>query len=106
MTESILALPELKEIQDLLKMTKKDLLGDLSKDPEFAEETKVLNQLVTIIQDKISKTNNLNSLPVKDQIDIAAHLNFFHTLLEEIFAGEEDFDEEEFEDEEFEEEER
>lgn len=100
-------LPELKDIKDLIKEAKHDIEEEISSKPEMADEGKLIKEVMAIIEVKLAKHKDLNKLSLPEKIDIAAHVSFFHSMLEEFFFDESDldFDDEDFDDEESEEDE-
>jgi len=95
-------LPELKDIQELIAETKQDIEEETRDNPDVAEEAKFIKEVVKIVEAKIAKHKDLNSLALAEKIDIAAHISFLHSMLEEFFFEEFDFDDEEFLDEDLE----
>ena len=102
MKDDLIQLPNVDEVTEMLALAKNDIQNELKQDPELKQTAELLVELIAIIEAKIAKNKDLTKLPLKDKIDMAAHLNFLQILLEDFFLLDEDFD---FSDEEEEEEE-
>lgn len=104
MVQELIQLPELNEIQELLVMAKQDIDQEVKNNPDLTEDSKLLKEVMKVIQDKLAKKSNFSKLDTAEKIDLAAHINFLHCLLEEFFFDEadfgDDFDDEDLEDEE------
>lgn len=96
MTEDIIQFPEVNEMRQMLSDAKVDVQEAAKADPDMKEHVKLVTDVINIIEEKISGQTDLSKLSAKDKIFLAAHINFFQTLLEDVFMD--DFDE--FEDEE------
>lgn len=106
MNEDLIQLPELKDIKEMLSSAREDISIEVQEDPELLPLSRLLNQVIDIIEEKIGNRKELNKIDIKEKIDLAAHLNFLQGLLEDFFLFDEtDLEEEEFEDEDLEEEE-
>ena len=58
--------------------------------------SKLVLELISIIEEKIGKSKDLSKHSLKEKIDIAAHLNFLQILLEDFFMIDEDFEDFEY----------
>lgn len=96
MNEDLIQLPELKEINEMLSAARNDINAEIQEDPELIPLSKLLIQVIDIIEEKISQHKDLSKLGNKEKIDIAAYLNFLQGLQEDFFF----YDDMEFEDEE------
>lgn len=114
MNEDLIELPNIKDIRELLVSAKEDVKTEIQEDPQLLTQSKLLLEVINVVEEKLSKEQDLNKLNLKEKINVAAHLNFLQNLLEDFFfvgdfEGEDDEDEFEidgFDDEEEEEEER
>lgn len=98
MSEDSIQLPELKDIQMMLKAAREDVETEVKEDPELAPSTDIIIQVIDIIEEKIEKEGDLNKLNTRQKIDFAAYLSFLQSLLEDLFYFDDDFeDEEDFE---------
>ena len=98
MSEDTIQLPELKDIQMMLKAAREDVETEVKEDPELAPSTEIIIQVIDIIEEKIAKEGDLNKLNTRQKIDFAAYLSFLQSLLEDLFYFDEDFeDDEDFE---------
>lgn len=96
MNEDLIQLPDLKDVKEMLAAARKDIDTEVKQDPELLTSSKLLTQVMQVIEEKLGKEKNFNKLGIKEKIDIAAHLNFLHCLLEDFFlVGDEEFDESE-----------
>jgi hypothetical protein len=102
MTEDLIQLPKVAEIKEMIAIAKQDVQTEVEQDPELAPASELLMNVIDVIDGKLAKSSNFDSLNNVQKIDIAAHLNFLQNLLEDFFMFDEDFDENdlEFEDEE------
>ncbi len=97
MNEDLLQLPEITDVKEMLANARNDIKLEIEEDPDLVPLSKLLIQVIDILEEKISKHKNLNKLAEKDKIDVAAHLNFLQGLLEDFFFYDEvDFEEEEY----------
>lgn len=103
MTNDLIELPEVGEINELIDIAKNDVTAVLKEDKELAPQGDLILEVLKTIEGKIANQSDLNALPLKEKISLAAHLSFFHNLLEDFFFSDEDFDD--FDDEEEEEDE-
>jgi hypothetical protein len=103
MVEDLIQLPELADVKEMLVIAKQDIQREVENDSELEPSSKLVLQVIDIIEERVAKEKNLERLSLKDKISIAAHLSFLHSLLEDFFNIDE-FDEEEFDEEEFEDE--
>jgi hypothetical protein len=103
MKDDLIELPELSDVKEMLTLAKKDIEEEIKQNPEMVDSCSLLKQVIAVVEEKIGKIKDFNKLNTKERIDIAAHLSFLHSLLENFFYGDEDdfFDSEEFDDEEF-----
>ena len=92
MNEDLIELPAVNDIKDLLESAKHDINEELTQDPELGAQSKLMLAVIKIIEEKVAKTQNLNSLELTEKINVAAHLNFLQDLLEDFFFSGE-FDE-------------
>ncbi len=100
MTNSLIELPEISEIKELINLARTDVAADMKENEELAEDGKLILKLIDIIEEKVQKSSDFSKLNDTQKIDMASHLNFLHTLLEGFYGY---LDDEDFEDEEFEE---
>ncbi|HEV8051149.1 MAG TPA: hypothetical protein VGP47_01545 [Parachlamydiaceae bacterium] len=109
MTEDLIQLPNIEEIKEMLDVAKRDIQTEVEQDPELQPASELLVQVISVIDDKLSKSKAFEQLNQAEKIDIAAHLNFLQALLEDFFMFDDEFDEfeddEEMEDDEAEEDE-
>ncbi|MBA3720945.1 MAG: hypothetical protein H0W88_00920 [Parachlamydiaceae bacterium] len=108
MSEDLINLPSVQEIKEMLKAARNDIATEIKQDPELVSPSKLLIEVIDIIDERIAKEKDLSKLNMKDKIYVAAHLNFLTCLFEDFFYVE-DFDEfdedmEELEESEFEDE--
>lgn len=98
MNEDLIQLPELKDIKEMLTAVREDIQAEVQEDPELLPLSKLLIQVIDIIEEKLSKHKNLDKLNDKEKIDLAAYLNFLQGLQEDFFFYDEvDFEEGELE---------
>lgn len=98
MTEDIIQFPDVVEMREMLNAAKGDIQEAAAADPDIKEHSKLVMDVIAIIEEKLAGQKDLSKLAQKDKIFLAAHINFFQTLLEDLFMD--DFDEEDFDDEE------
>lgn len=98
MTEDIIQFPDVTEMKEMLTAAKEDIKEAAKADPDMKEHSKLVMDVIAVIEEKIAGQKDLATLNAKDKIFLAAHINFFQTLLEDLFMDD-DFDDE-FEDEE------
>lgn len=99
MNEDLIQLPEFKDVKEMLATTRDDIAVEVEEDPELLPLSKLVNQVIDLIEEKIAKQKDFSKLNEKEKIDLAAYLNFLQSLQEEFFF----FDESDFEEEEGEE---
>lgn len=104
MQEELLQFPEVSEMNEILNSAKADIKVAIEEDPEMAEHGKLILDVIGIIEEKVAGQKDLSKLSYKDKIFLASHVNFFQTLVEDMFMDDFDFDEEDLEEEEEEEE--
>lgn len=92
MSEDLIQLPDLKEIQELLVTARRDIDAEVEQEPELADEHALLVQVMATFQELIAKAENNKNVSMKEKISIAAHLNFLQCLLEDFFFFDEDED--------------
>lgn len=92
MKEDLIQLPNIAEVKEMLQLAKTDIQNEIKQDPEVAPTSDLLLELITIIEEKTNKAKDLSKLPLKEKIDMAAHLNFLQILLEDFFLMDDDFD--------------
>lgn len=97
MTEELIQLPQVEEIKEMLDLAKRDIKTEVEQDPELKQASELLNKVIDVVEDKIAKAKDLEKLPTAEKIDLAAHLHFLQSLLEDFFMFD-DFEDEEFED--------
>lgn len=105
MHEELIELPSIKDIKELLTSAKEDINTEINDDPQLATQSKLLLEVIKIVEEKLVKEQDLNKLNLKEKINIASHLNFLQNLLEDFFfvgdfEEDEDFDIDEYEEEE------
>lgn len=94
MNEDLIELPETKDIKELLVSAKNDINEEIKQDPSLGSQSRLMLSVIKIIEDKLARTQDLNTLELTEKINVAAHLNFLQDLLEDFFfAG--DYDENE-----------
>lgn len=99
--DDLIELPHASEIKEMLQATKVDVAAEIKENPELAPTSKLLTHVIEIIEEKLNKQKDLNKLPIREKIDIAAHLNFLQNLLEDFFFVEDEemeMEEDDFED--------
>lgn len=101
MTEDLIQLPEVKDIQEMLSAAKEDVQTQVDQEPDLEPSSQLINQVINVLEEKLGKEKDLNRLNQKQKIDIAAHLSFLQSLLEDFFFFDEEYSEdgEEYEDE-------
>lgn len=92
MKEDLIQLPEVSDIKDLLAMAKDDIAEQIAESPEMEEEGELLKQVMSIIETKMGKEKDLQKMNLNAKIDMAAHLSFLQSLLEEFFISDGEFD--------------
>jgi hypothetical protein len=100
MTNDLIELPEIGEINELIEIAKNDITAVLKEDKELAPQGDLILEVLKAIEEKIDNKKDLNALPIKEKISLAAHLSFFHNLLEDFFFSDEDFDDFDYDEEE------
>ena len=99
----LMQLPDVKEIQEFLNSAKHDMDSVIQDDPELASSTKLISEVINVLQDQVQGKKDLNKLSLREKISFGAHLNFLQSLLEDFFFEDEfeDFDDDsEYEDDE------
>lgn len=98
MKEDLIQLPLLKDIKEMLELSRNDIAAVVEDDPEMLPSSNLLNQVINIIEEKISNGKDFKKYSEREKIDLAAYLNFFQNLLEDFFDfdDEMDFDDEEY----------
>ena len=98
MSPDQIQMPDVQEVREDLAAAKADLQAAIKENPELASQSKFLMEVLEVLEEKVSSSNDLNTLNKKDQISVVAHLNLFYTLLDDVFGEEfeelDDFDEE------------
>lgn len=94
MSSDIIQLPKLEDVKKVLAAAKSDIDKAMKEEPEFASKGKFILQVIGIIEEKTSKRKDLDIKDFKEKIDIAAHLTFFQSLIEDIFGFDVDEDDE------------
>lgn len=88
-------MPDVSELKEELAAAKADIHAAVEEQPELATQSKFVMEVLDVLEEKISKATDLNTLSKNDQISVIAHLNLFYSLLEDIFGDDlEDFDDE------------
>lgn len=104
MTEDLIQLPNVQEVKEMLDIARRDIATEVEQDAELQPASQLLVQVMDVIDGKLTKFKSFDKLNQAEKIDIAAHLNFLQSLLEDFFMFDEDFDdfddEEDFEEEE------
>lgn len=100
MNEDLIQLPEIQEIKEMFQTAREEIKAEVEENEDLAPLSGLIFQVMDIIEEKISKQKDLNSLPEREKIDFAAYLNFLQSLQEDFFFFEEEDFEREFEDEE------
>jgi|GEM_PF-2086765 len=101
-------MPDVNELKSELEDARVEIQAAIEEQPELAEQSKFMLEVLDILNEKIANQNDLSTLAKNEKISIIAHLNLFYSLLEDLFGDDMDFDDEdlmEFEDEDEEEEE-
>lgn len=97
-----LQMPDINELKGELLEAQNEIQAAVEEQPELAEQSKFLLEVLGYLNEKIDSTTDLSTLPKKEQVSVVAHLNLFYSLLEDLFGDDLDFDDEdlyEFEDE-------
>lgn len=92
MTKDLIELPEVGEINELIEIAKNDITAVLKEDKELEPQGNLILKVLQAIEGKIANKGDLNAMPLDEKISLAAHLSFFHNLLEDFFFSDEDFD--------------
>lgn len=99
-------MPDVNELKEELVIARQDIQEAVQDQPEFAEQSKFLLEILASIDAKVVDQTDLSALSKSEQISILAHLNLFYSMLEDMFGDsldefddEEDFDFDEEEDE-------
>lgn len=107
MTEDLIQLPNVQEVKEMLDIARRDIAAEVEQDSELQPASQLLIQVMDVIDSKLAKLKNLEKISQTEKIDVAAHLNFLQSLLEDFFMFDEDFDDfEDYDDEDFEEEDK
>lgn len=93
MNEDLIQLPEVKEIKEMLVTVRHDVQEEVEKDSELIPLSKLLLQVMDMIDEKVAKHKDLNKLNVKEKIDVAAYLSFLQGLQEDFFFYDEGMEE-------------
>lgn len=101
MTEDLIQLPKVEDIKEMLEVAKQDIQSEVEQEPELKPASELIVEVIKVMDGKLAKSKDFDKLKFEEKIDIAAHLNFLQSLLEDFFM----FEDEEFEDEEFDDEE-
>jgi hypothetical protein len=92
-------MPDVNELKEELTAAKTDILAAIEEQPELAEQSKFVMEVLDILNQKVASAKDLNTLSKNEQISVIAHLNLFYSLLEDIFGDDlEDFEDEDDED--------
>jgi hypothetical protein len=101
MSVEAIPMPEVNELKEELIVVRGEIEEVLKEEAELEAQGKFILEVLDIIEERLSKENDLNKLARKDQINLMAHLNLFYSLLDDLYFGDlEEFDDEEFEEEE------
>jgi hypothetical protein len=88
-------MPDVNELKEELAAAKTDILAAIEEQPELANQSKFVLEVLEVLDQKVASEKDLNSLSKNDQISLIAHLNLFYSLLEDIFGDDlEDLDDE------------
>lgn len=96
MTDSLIQLPNITEIKEMIVIAKQDVENEIEQDPELRPASELLLNVINVIDGKLAKAKNFDNLNDIERIDIAAHLNFLQNLLEDFFMFDEDYEDESF----------
>ena len=98
MHNDAIQMPEVSELKEELTIAKNEIQNVLNEEPELESQGKFIMEVLSVIEDRLNTTPDLNKLNRKDRISIMAHLNLFYSLLDDLFFDDlEDLDEEELE---------
>lgn len=103
MKEEMIQLPAIEEIKEMLEIAKKDVQNEVENDPELQSSSQLILNVINIIENKLTQSKNFDLLNETQKIDLAAHLSFLQTLLEDFFmfdAFDEDYEDDELDNEE------
>jgi hypothetical protein len=95
MEEEVIQLPELKDIKEMLTVTRQDIDFEIQEDKDLIPLSKLLVQVIDIIEEKIANHKDLTKLNEREKIDLAAYLNFLQCLQEDFFFFDEEMEFEE-----------
>ena len=97
MSEEFIQFPSIPEITEMLADAKEEINDELQDNPDLIPLSKLLLNVIDIIEEKISKYKDLNKLSEKDKIDVASHICFLNSLEDDFFMSDDDLDGLEFE---------
>ncbi|MBA3958196.1 MAG: hypothetical protein H0X51_07375 [Parachlamydiaceae bacterium] len=86
MSADLIQLPNVSDIREMLTSARQDINAEIKTTPELADQSKLLFQVLDIVEEKTNKTKDFNALSGKEKIEMAAYLNFLHVLLEDFFS--------------------
>jgi hypothetical protein len=91
-----ISLPDLKTLKSGLDAMQNDISSAVQEEPELAEQSKFLLELIGILQEEVAAIKDPKKVERKKEIAIIAQLHLLYDLLDEMFMDEE-FDEDEYE---------
>ena len=97
--EDLIPLPEIAELKETIAAAKIDLKETINEIPELAESAKLIEKVMSMVEEKIKNHKDLTNLSLSEKIDIAAYINFLELLLDEFFFNELEEEYSEFDDE-------
>lgn len=89
MTEDIIQFPDVNEMKEMLLAAREDIQEAAKADPDMKEHSQLVMDVISVIEEKIAGQKDLAKLAPKEKIFLAAHINFFQTLLEDLFMDDE-----------------
>ena len=92
-------MPEIAELKETIAAAKIDLKETIKEIPELAESAKLIEKVMSMVEEKIKNHKDLTNLSLSEKIDIAAYINFLELLLDEFFFNELEEEYSEFDDE-------
>lgn len=97
MTEELIQFPPVDEMREMLDEAKEDIQAELQEDPGLVPLSKLIFEVIDILNEKVSGYRDLNALSSKEKIDIAAHISFLNSLEDDFFFADEDLEDIEIE---------
>lgn len=92
MNEELIQFPAVEEIKEMLSEAREDIQAEIQEDPELVPLSKLLFRVIDILEEKVSKHRDLNTLPEKEKIDIASHISFLNSLEDDFFFMDDDLE--------------